>query len=135
MWSNRSPVRRKGWVVFGPRNTVNFTIKMNKKERRKALFVVLSSKFREGNIIFLDNLSFDKVSTKSMISVLSSLPINGKTLLSLPNKDNNVMKSVSNIPTSKSILVNYLNMADLLKYETLLLTKDSLKKIEEVFVK
>ncbi len=130
MWSNRSPIRKKGWVAFGPRNNVNFTLSMNKKERRKALFVVLSSKLSNKELILVDNIKFDTIKTKNMVEVLKALPIEKNVLMAISEKNEMIEKSASNLPQLKTILVNYLNIKDLLKYKTLILMKDSLAFIE-----
>lgn len=129
MGANRSPIRKKGWVVFGPRNTVNFSIAMNKKERRKALFMVLSSKFINNNLIILDKIEFAEIKTKNMIDVFNNISYNKNVLLAIPAKNNVIEKSSANLPFVKSVLVNYLNIKDLLKYETLVLLKESLDSI------
>ena len=129
MGSNRSPIRKKGWVAFGPRNTVNFVQSMNKKERRKALFCILSSKFKNNQLLVIDKIEFSDIKTKNMIEVFSKLPYEKNVLLAIPAKDEMIEKSVSNLPYVKSILVSYLNIKDLLKYNTLVLLKDSLESI------
>lgn len=130
MWSNRSPIRKKGWVVFGPRNNQNFSLSMNKKERRKALACVLSAKLAENNLIVLDKLTFKDIKTKNMVWVFDALKIEKKVLLGLAEKNEIIEKSTSNIATAKTLLVDYLNIKDLLKYETLVLMKDSLASLE-----
>ncbi|ATU05593.1 50S ribosomal protein L4 [Candidatus Gracilibacteria bacterium HOT-871] len=132
MGSNRSPVRKKGGVAFGPRNTVNFEITMNKKERRKALFCVLSSKFANKQLVLVDKIEFDTIKTKNMVQVLNSLPYEKNALLAIPAKNEVIEKSSSNLPYVKTILVNYLNVKDLLKYKTLILLKDSLVNLENL---
>lgn len=132
MGSNRSPIRKKGWVAFGPRNTVNFEISMNKKERRKALFCVLSSKYTNKELVLVDKIEFDTIKTKNMVSVLNSLPYEKNILLALAAKNENIEKSSANLPYVKTILVNYLNIKDLLKYKTLILLKDSLVNLENL---
>jgi len=134
MGSARSPIRKKWGVVFGPRSNSNFSISMNKKERRKALFSALSAKV-QGGLVVVDEISLKEIKTKDMVKVINNLPLEGKTLMALPEKNEVLQKSAGNIPTVKTLTVNYLNIHDLLKYENLLLTKDSLAKIEEVFVK
>ncbi len=131
MWSNRSPIRKKGWVVFGPRNNQNFTLSMNKKERRKALACVLSAKLAEKNLIILDKVSFKDIKTKNMLEVLKALKVESKVLLGIAEKNVIIEKSTSNIATAKTLLVDYLNIKDLLKYETLILMKDSLAVLEK----
>lgn len=132
MGSNRSPIRKKGWVAFGPRNNANFTLAMNKKERRKALFCVLSSKLQNKELIVVDAISFTEAKTKNMVEVFKNLPIADKVLVALPAKDENVERSTSNIPYAKSILVDYLNVKDLLKYKTLILVKGSLDTLDNL---
>lgn len=129
MWSNRSPIRKKGWVAFGPRNTVNFTVTMNKKERRKALFTVLSAKLTNKDLVIVDKISFKEIKTKNMVEVFNKIPYEKNALVVLPKKDEIIEKSASNLPYVKSLLVNYLNIKDLLKYKTLVLLKDSLDSV------
>ena len=130
MWGNRSPIRKKGWVVFGPRNKQNFTLNMNKKERRKAIACVLSAKLAEKNVIVLEAFNFDEIRTKNMVSVLENLWVNNKALVAIAEKNEVIERSTSNIAKAKTLLVDYLNIKDLLKYETLILMKDSIAKLE-----
>lgn len=130
MGSNRSPIRKKGWVAFGPRNTVNFTLSMNKKERRKALFCVLSSKLKNKELVIVDKIDFKEIKTKNMVDVMSKLPYEKNVLLTLNEKNDTVERSAANIPNVKSVLVDYLNIKDLLKYKTLVLLKDSLENLD-----
>ena len=121
--SNRSPIRKKWWVAFGPRNNVNFSISMNKKERRLALFSILTTKWRDNQLLILDKIEFK---TKNMVAVMNALPYEKNVLIALANKNEVVEKSSANLPNLKTVLVNYLNIADLLKFKTLVLLKDSL---------
>ncbi len=132
MGSNRSPVRKKGWVAFGPRNNVNFEISMNKKERRKALFTVLSSKLANKQLIIIDKIELKEAKTKNMVEVFNSINIGKSALLAIPTKNESITKSVSNLPNIKGILVDYLNVKDLLKYNTLVLVKDSLQNLDNL---
>ena len=132
MGSNRSPIRKKGWVAFGPRNTVNFEISMNRKERRKALFSVLSSKLANKNLVIVDKIEFNEVKTKNMVEVMKALPYEEKALLAIPAKNTLIEGSASNLPYVKTILVDYLNIKDLLKYKTLVLLKDSLVNLDNL---
>lgn len=133
--SARSPIRKKGWVAFGPRNVANFSIRMNKKERRKALFSVLSSKLASESLVVVDEITLNTIKTKDMVNVMNALPVKDRVLFALPAKNEVIEKSSANIANVKTLLVSYLNVKDLLKFETLLLTKESLAKIDEVFVK
>lgn len=127
--SARSPIRRKGGLAFGPRNTVNFTLSMNKKERRKALFCALSAKLANKQIIIVDKIELSDSKTKNMVAVFSKLPYEKNMLLALPAKNENVERSASNLPYVKTILADYLNIKDILKYKTLVIVKDSLDKV------
>ncbi len=130
--SARSPIRRKGWVAFGPRNNANFTILMNKKERRLALFSLLSQKVKENKVLVLDSIEFKEVKTKNMVQVLNNLPYEKSVLLAIASKNEGIERTSSNIANVKTLLVDYLNMADLLKYNTLVLLKDSLEKVNSL---
>jgi large subunit ribosomal protein L4 len=105
---------------------------MNRKERRKALFIVLSSKFANKELIILDKIEFSEVKTKNMEQVLKALPYEKNVLLAIPAKNEVIEKSASNLPYVKSILVDYLNVKDLLKYKTLVLLKDSLSTLDNL---
>ena len=135
MGSNRSPIRKKWGVVFGPRNNVNYSISMNKKERRKALFCALTSKIQDKKLVIVEDIKFDKIATKNMVWVFKKLPYEKNALLVIPSKNEIIEKSSSNIPYIKTITANYLNIADLLKFNTLVILKDSLNKMEESYVK
>ena len=129
MGSNRSPIRKKGWVAFGPRNNRNFTISMNKKERRLAINVLLSDKVRNNKLVVLDKLALKEIKTKEMDKIMSNLPHDKKILLALREKDEVIMKSANNLPYVKNLLLAYLNVKDLLKYDTLVLLKDSIEEL------
>ena len=125
MGSNRSPIRKKGWLAFGPRNNRNFTISMNKKERRFALYSILTSKLKNKELIILDDIKLKEIKTKGMVDVFNKVPYEKNVLLAIPQTNEVIEKSASNIPYVKSILVSYLNTHDLLKYKTLVLMKGS----------
>lgn len=129
MGSNRSPIRKKGWVAFGPRNDRNFTLTMNRKERQKALFCVLSAKVTAKSLVVVKKLEMKEVKTKTMNTIMTALPLGKTTLIALAEKNENVERSISNLKTVKYVQSAYLNMADLLKYETLVLTEDSLNQL------
>ncbi len=129
MGSNRSPIRKKGWVVFGPKNNRNFTLSMNKKERRLALFSVLTSKLNSNNLVVVDGVSFEAPKTKEADKFYKALPYEKNILFGLAEKNEGIEKSSSNLPYVKTILVNYLNIKDLLKYNTLVLEKSALDNL------
>jgi len=105
---------------------------MNKKERRKALFTILSSKLTNKELIIVDKIEFSDVKTKNMEALIKALPYEKNVLLAIPAKNEVIEKSASNLPYVKSILVDYLNIKDLLKYKTLVLVKDSLTNLDNL---
>ena len=129
MGGNRSPIRKKGWVAFGPRNNTNYTISMNRKERQKALFSVLSSKVKNKELIIVDDIKLKEIKTKAMDEVFAAIPYEKNVLLALAEKNEVIEKSASNLPYVKTITSGYLNVADLLKFKTLVLLKSSLEQV------
>ena len=130
--SIRAPQWIKGGIALGPKPR-SYKYRVNKKERRLALKSVLSSKVIENQLIVVDTLPLKEIKTKSMVSALNNLKVEGKTLMILPEKNENVQKSARNIENVKTSLVNTINVYDLLKYNKLILTLDAVKKIEEVY--
>ena len=122
----------KGGIALGPKpRSYKYTV--NKKERRLAIKSMLSSKVLENEIIVLDAIPFKEIKTKNMANVLNNLKVEGKTLIVLPERNENVQKSARNIEGIKTSLVNTINAYDLLKYKKLIVTLDAVKKIEEVY--
>ncbi|HHX55654.1 MAG TPA: 50S ribosomal protein L4, partial [Clostridiales bacterium] len=120
-----------GGVVFAPKPR-DYSFKLNKKEKQIALKSVLSSKVENNKLIVLDELNFDEIKTKSMVNVLNNLNAN-KALIVLGEKNDNVYLSARNIPSVRTVQSNSINVYDILKYDTLVLTKDAVEKIEEVY--
>lgn len=131
----RAPHMKGGGVVFGPRNDRNFSKDMPRKQRRKALFSALSEKARNNEIIALEDYTGDKPKTKDFVALMGKLPIERNVLIIIPEKNELIQKSSSNIPNAKTILANYVNIHDLQKYRKVLLMKDAVKKLEETFLK
>ena len=129
--STRSPQWAGGGVVFAP-TPRDYSLKMNKKERRAALKSVLTSRVQENKLIVLDELKLDEVKTKAMQNVLNSLNVS-KALVVLADNDANVVLSTRNIPDVVTALPNTINVYDVLKYNTVILTKASAAAIEEVY--
>ena len=129
--SIRAPQWTGGGVVFAPKPR-DYSKRLNKKERRLALKVALSEKVRNGNLIVLDKLEFGEFKTKNMVAVLKALEVT-KGLVVLGGVDNNVVLSARNIPDTRTIPVNNINIYDLLKYEKCVITKDAVKALEEVY--
>ena len=130
--SIRAPHWVGGGVALGPKPR-SFKYRVNKKERRLAIKSVLSSKVLENELVVLDKIDFKEIKTKNMVNALNNLKVSGKTLIILPEKNENVQKSARNIEGVKTSLVNTINVYDLLKYTNLVITLDTVKKIEEVY--
>lgn len=131
--SSRSPIWKGGGVTFGPTTERNFTKRINKKMKAKALFMVLSEKFREEKILVLDDVKMEKPSTKDMMKSLDKLSIKSKTLLALGARDENLLKSLGNIKKVSVIASDSINVIDLLKNDMFVVNKEGLRKIEETY--
>jgi len=130
--SIRAPQCVKGGIALGPKpRSYKYTV--NKKERRLAIRSVLSSKVLENNLVVLDKAEMKEIKTQAMVKTLENLKVTGKTLILLPEKNENVQKSARNIKNVKTTLVNTINVYDLLKYNNLVVTLDAVKKLEEVY--
>jgi large subunit ribosomal protein L4 len=129
--SIRSPQWKGGGVVFAPKPR-DYSKKMNRKERRIALRSVLTTKVAESKFIVLDALNFDEIKTKNMINVLDNLDVK-KTLIVINEENKNVFLSAKNIQGVHMALTNTINVYDLLKYDTCIVTKDAVATIEEVY--
>ena len=130
--SIRAPQWIKGGIALGPKPR-KYTYRVNKKEKRLAIKSVLSSKVLENKLVVIDNLPFKEIKTKQMVNALTKNKIEGKTLIMLPEKNEAVQKSARNIEGVKTTLVNTINVYDLLKYSKLVITLDTVKKLEEVY--
>ena len=129
--STRSPQWTGGGVVFAPVPR-DYSFKLNKKEKRIALKSVLTSKVAEGKLVVVDELKLDEIKTKKFVEVMNNLKVE-KALVVLNDMDTKVIASAANIPTVKTAQTNELNVFDALKYDTVVLTKDSVATIEEVY--
>ena len=129
--SIRAPQWIKGGIALGPKPR-SYKYAIPKKMRQLALKSVLTSKVQEGNLVVVDKLELNEIKTKNMVNVLNNLKVN-KVLVVLDSKNLNVQASARNIENVKTSLVNTINVYDLLKYDSLVLTEDAIKKIEEVY--
>ncbi|MCD7772130.1 MAG: 50S ribosomal protein L4 [Oscillospiraceae bacterium] len=130
--SIRSPQWTHGGIALGPKpRSYRFTV--NKKTRRLAMKSALSSKLAENEVVVVDSISFDEIKTKNVVSMLSALGAEGKTLIVMPASDEKVIKSARNIPGVKTTLVNTLNVYDILNCNKFVVAKDAVTKIEEVY--
>ena len=129
--STRVPQWTGGGVVFAPKPR-DYSFKMNKKEKRIALLSALSSKVADNKIVVLDAFNLDEVKTKKFAEVMSNLKVD-KALVVIEGENKNVVLSGRNIPTVKVSATNEINTYDVLKYETLVVTKAAVEKLEEVY--
>ena len=129
--STRAPQWTGGGVVFAPKPR-KYEIKLNKKERRLALKSALTSRVAENKIVVLDALNFDEIKTKNFKAVMDNLKVS-KALVVMAEKNDNVVLSARNIPSVKTALTNTINVYDILKYDTLVVTKDAVNAIQEVY--
>lgn len=129
--SIRAPQWTGGGVVFAPKPR-DYSIRLNKKEKRIALKSALTSRVNENKFIVLDELKLDEIKTKKFQAVLNNLKVD-KALVVMNEKNENVILSARNIPTVKTALTNTINVYDILKYDTVVVTKDALATIEEVY--
>ena len=129
--SIRAPQWTGGGVVFAPKHR-DYSFKLNKKFKRLALKSALSTKCQEEKIIVVDELNLSEVKTKEMVKVLANIKAE-KALIVMDGSNKNVMLSARNIPNVKTAGVNTINVYDLFKHDTLVLTKDAVAKIEEVY--
>ncbi|MGL5437823.1 MAG: 50S ribosomal protein L4 [Lachnospiraceae bacterium] len=129
--STRSPQWTGGGVVFAP-TPRDYTIKLNKKEKRAALKSALTSRVQDNKFIVLDELKLDEIKTKKFQSVMDNLKVS-KALVVVSEDSDNVVMSARNIPNVKTAYVNTINVYDILKYNTVVVTKTAVANIEEVY--
>ena len=130
--SIRAPQWIKGGIALGPRPR-SYVYKMNKKEKALAIKSVLSSKVLEKELVVVDKFNFKEIKTSEMVKALANLKVEGKALVLLPVNDENVQKSSRNIKGVKTLTVDTINVYDLVKYTKLVVTEDTVKKLEEVY--
>lgn len=130
--SIRSPQWRGGGIVFGP-TPRSYSYKINKKVRRLALKSVIAEKFQAGDLIVVDNFDFKTPKTKEMVTFFENIKVDRKPLLATKEYDENVFLSTRNIPGALNLDVEGLNVLDIVNAHKLILTKDAVAKIEEVF--
>lgn len=133
--SIRSPIWRGGGVTFGPTKERIFKKKINKKMKRKALFMVLTSKVKDDELVLLDKLEIKEPKTKLMAKVLEKLleKKQKSALVVIPKKDENIIKANRNIPYIKILRADSLNVLDLLSFKYLLMPKEAIKVIEKTY--
>jgi len=133
--SIRSPIWRGGGVTFGPTKERNFSKKINKKMRQKALLMVLSSKAKDNELVILDDLKLNSPKTKEMAGIMKNLEkakkdIKRSSLVVLVKKNENIVKAIKNIPKMGAIGINNLNVVDVLKYKYLIMNKEGINELK-----
>ena len=129
--STRAPQWTGGGVVFAPKPR-DYSFKMNKKEKKIALLSALSSKVNDSKIVVLDSFNLDEIKTKKFAEVMNNIKVSN-ALFVIEGENKNVVLSGRNIPTVKVSATNEINTYDVLKYDTLVVTKAAVEKLEEVY--
>ncbi len=130
--SIRAPQWRHGGVALGPKPR-DYRYSINKKAKRLAIKSAFSSKVLDNDFVVVDNIAIDSFKTKAVVDMLSALGANRKALIVMPAVSEKLIKSASNIPGVKTALVNTLNVYDILAYDKLIVAKDAIAKLEEVY--
>ena len=130
--SIRAPQWIKGGIALGPKPR-SYKYRVNKKEKQLAIRSLLSAKVLENSLTVVDKFDFKEIKTKQVVNALNNLKVSGKTLIMIPEKDEVLQKSARNIENVRTISVSTINVFDLLKYKNLVLTVDTVKKLEEVY--
>ena len=131
--STRSPQWTGGGVVFAPVPR-DYSFKMNKKEKRAALKGALTDKVQKGSIIVLDELKMEEKKTKAFAEVMKNIKAEGKSYVVIGDNDQNVILSARNLPGVKTSVSDLINVYDIMNAKTLVVTKEAVAKIEEVFI-
>jgi large subunit ribosomal protein L4 len=130
--SIRSPQWTHGGIALGPKPRT-YKLAVNKKVKRAAIFSALSSKVASGELIVVDNIALNEYKTKTIAGYLAAVNASAKTLIVLDKADEKVIKSAANIPTVATTQYNTINAYDILKYSKMVITKDAVLKLEEVY--
>ena len=130
--STRAPQWTHGGIVFAPKPR-DYRFSVNKKEKRLALKSALSVKAADSDIIVVDKIATDEYKTKNIVAMLQAIEADKKALIVLPEADSKVIRSANNIPDVKTAQVNTINVYDILNADKLIIAKDAVSKIEEVY--
>jgi large subunit ribosomal protein L4 len=133
--SIRSPQWRGGGVVFGPRGERNFSVKLNRKVKQRALFMALSDKVKDGKFLVLEAFTPAEPKTRYAAALMVKLPIKRRVLAVIPKADPTLLRLVRNLPNVKLVTVNAVSLLDVLAYPTLLFWKDSLPAWDALYRK
>lgn len=133
--SIRSPLWVGGGITFGPTSDRNFTLKVNKKMKKKALFMTLTDKVFQEKFIVLDNIDIASKNTKEIKNIFAKLPVERKLLVVISEQNENIWLSVRNIPNIKVIMANSLNVVDVLGANAMIVVEPALSVIEKTYLK
>ena len=134
--SRRSPIWKGGGVTFGPNNERNYKQKINKQMKKKALFMALSGKAKNGSLVIVDDLKIEEPKTKLMVQIISKLPVKeSRCLIAFPSMQEKALTASRNIANIETIQAKDLNVLEILNSKYLLIPEESLKVIEETFLK
>jgi large subunit ribosomal protein L4 len=132
--SSRTPTWRGGGVAFGPTNDRNFKKKINKKVNNKAIALVLTGKLKDSELIVLEKIEAKENKTKAMAAILKSLNVKGRMLIAFSEKEKDIKLASRNIEKVQNISIKQLNVYDMLNNKNLILSKDSVKYLEEKYM-
>jgi len=133
--SIRSPLWKGGGVTFGPRPDRNYSLKMNKKARRQALLMALSDKAQHKKLVVLDTLELPAIKTKNFLHSIAKLPLKKTFLTIVPKSNQTIIRSARNLPYTKVITADSLNVVDILAYDSLFCPKEALPIITKTYLK
>lgn len=133
--SSRSPVWPGGGIAFGPRGNRNFKLSIPRGAARSALLSALSQKAADNSVIALDKFEVKTPTTKAFVTLLKKLPVKRSLLVVMSEKDSSLEKSIRNLGNVKTVLVDYLNLHDLMRYTNVMFLESALKKAETLYVK
>ncbi|MDP4118386.1 MAG: 50S ribosomal protein L4 [Bacillota bacterium] len=130
--STRAPQWMGGGIALGPKPR-DYRYSINKKLKKVALTSVLSSKVEDSTIVVVDSIDIESIKTKTVIEMIAKLPVEGSALIVTADRNETIYKSANNIENVTATFVGQINVYDLLKYEYMVVTKDAVAKIEEVY--
>ena len=131
--SIRSPLWKGGGVTFGPRNDRNYSVKINRKTKQKALFMILSDRLNHEKLIAVDQFNIETPKTKIFAEWMKNLPFGRKTMVVVSQSNPMLLRMVRNIQNVQLVTVNSLHVADLIKYPTIIFEQSALKAFEEIY--
>jgi large subunit ribosomal protein L4 len=131
--SIRSPQWVGGGIVFGPRSERNFSLKVNRKAKQKALFMALSDKVANKTLFVIDSIVTEPTKTKAIASMVNRLPVGKTTLIVAPASNAPLMRMVRNLPNVKLVTAQSVNLEDILKYRTVAFLKDAIPAFEKIY--